>query len=101
MNQINKSVCELEKRVYISLPVKGETLSELLTRRLKNTVENTHTDSTLSSSLRSNDPIKSHLKDKLPKYTINCCVYYFDEVVRWGVSPREDASDFWVRSLGE
>ena len=75
---MTKSVSVPKKRVYISLPFKGEVLAELITRRLRNATENTYMASTLSLSFSSRVFIKSHLKDKLPQSTASYCVYHFE-----------------------
>lgn len=72
-----KSTVE-KKPVFISLPFKGDTVAELIYRRLKSAVENTFKASNLRMSFRTGPAFKLHLKDKLPKFTTSFCVYSFE-----------------------
>jgi hypothetical protein len=66
-----------KKRVYLSLPFKGDPIAEVISRRIRNSVETTFLASNLCLSFSSNPLIRSHLKDKLPTSTTSYCVYSF------------------------
>ena len=66
-----------KKKVYLNLPYKGESLSDLITRKLANAVENCFPAASLCLSFSSTGLINWNLKDKLPKSTASFCVYHF------------------------
>ena len=66
-----------KKKVYLNLPYKGESFSELMTRKLRNTVEKSFPVASLCLSFRSTGLINWNLKDKLPKSAASFCVYRF------------------------
>ena len=67
-----------KKRVYISLPFKGDAFTELITRRLKSAIETTYPAAQLCVSFKSNPVIRTQLKDTLPCFTTSYCVYSFE-----------------------
>ena len=75
--QTNRTILAPKKRVYLNLPYKGESLCEVITRKLRNAVETSFPAASLCLSFRSNGLINLNLKDKLPKSTASFCVYRF------------------------
>ena len=52
-----------KKRIYISLPFKGDTIRELISRRIQRAVESTYYAAKLNTIFRTSKAIRSHLKD--------------------------------------
>ena len=67
-----------KKNVFITLPFKGDSPAELVTRRLKHVIGVTYYAANLCLSFSSTPLIQLKLKDKLPKSTTSCCVYTFE-----------------------
>ncbi|KER33235.1 hypothetical protein T265_00922 [Opisthorchis viverrini] len=59
------------------LPFKGDSVAELITRRLRNSVDTTYLAANLCLSFNSSPTIRFCLKDKLPRSTTSFCVYSF------------------------
>jgi hypothetical protein len=66
-----------KKRVYISLPFRGDSISEVITRKLKCSIETTFMAANLCLSFSSSPAISFQLKDRLPKSTTSFCIYSF------------------------
>ena len=66
------------KKVYISLSFKGDTITEIVTRRLKTAIESAYPAAQLCISFRGNAVIRTKLKDTLPRLTTSYCVYSFE-----------------------
>ena len=66
-----------KKQVYMSLPFKGDHLTEVISRRLQKTVDTTFKAAKLCMNFNSKPLIRSQLKDKMPSSTTSFCVYSF------------------------
>ena len=66
-----------KKQVYMSLPFKGDHLTEVISRRLQKTVDTTFKAAKLCMHFNSKPLIRSQLKDKMPSSTTSFCVYSF------------------------
>ena len=78
VTQTPKPATADKKRVYISLPFKGDAIAEVITRRLKSAIEATYPAAQLCVSFRSNPVLRTQLKDILPCFTTSYCVYSFE-----------------------
>ena len=67
-----------KKKVYITLPFKGDTITEIVTRRLQTAIESTYPAAQLCISFRGNTVTRINLKDTLPRLTTSYCVYSFE-----------------------
>ena len=76
MNKQENPTAE-KKKVYISLPFKGDTITEIVTRRLKTAVDTAYPAAQLCISFRGSTAICTNLKDILPRSTTSFCVYSF------------------------
>ncbi|KAG5442037.1 hypothetical protein CSKR_112029 [Clonorchis sinensis] len=75
--------CSVRKKpVYMRLPFKGDSVVELITRRLRNSVDTTYLAANLYLSFNSSPTISFRLKDKLPCFSTCFCVYSFLEETR-------------------
>ncbi|KER32108.1 hypothetical protein T265_01730 [Opisthorchis viverrini] len=66
-----------EKPVYMRLPSKGDSVAELITIRLRNSVDTTYLAANLRLSFNSSLTIVFCLKDRLPRSTTSFCVHSF------------------------
>ena len=66
-----------KKAVYISLPFKGDTMAEIVTRKLTTAVEKTFHAAQLRIMFKSRPLIRFQLKDKVPASAVSYCVYSF------------------------
>ena len=66
-----------KKRLYISLPFKGDTAAQSISRRLTNAVMRTYNAAVLNVPFCSKPVLVQRLKDKLPISSTSCCVYSF------------------------
>ena len=75
--QQDKVSLAAKKSVYISLPFKGDTQAEIISRRLSTTVRRTFYAANLRISFTSFPALQFHLKDKVPSSAASFCVYSF------------------------
>jgi hypothetical protein len=75
---IPKAAQAEKKPVYISLPFKGDVVAELMTRRLKKSIEDTYAAAQLRVVFRSKPIISLQMKDRLPRFSTSYCVYSFE-----------------------
>jgi hypothetical protein len=66
-----------KKKVFINLPFKGDSMAEVITRRLVHSIGMTYMAANLHLSFSSTPLIRLRLKDKLPNSTTSFCVYSF------------------------
>ena len=66
-----------KKGAYIALPFKGDSVAQLITRRLTKGIEETYKAAKLFIHFSSTCLGTSQLKDKIPCFTTSFCVYSF------------------------
>ena len=69
-----------KKGAYITLPFKGDSVAQLITRRLTKGIEETYKAAKLFIHFSSTYLGTSQLKDKIPCFTTSFCVYSFIHV---------------------
>ncbi|KAG5448265.1 hypothetical protein CSKR_112109 [Clonorchis sinensis] len=71
----NNELAELVQQ--LRLPFKGDSVAEIITRRLRNSVDTTYMAANLYLSFNSSPTISFRLKDKLLRSTTSFCVYSY------------------------
>ena len=66
-----------KKEIFLSLPYKGERITDSMNRRLQCTLERTYPAATLKSWSKTQTLLDLNVKDKLPKYSQSMIVYSF------------------------
>ena len=66
-----------KKPIYITLPYKGESATEILSRRLKTAIERTYNAAKVNISFKTFPVLIPHLKDRRPYLCASFCIYSF------------------------
>ncbi|MGL4482492.1 MAG: reverse transcriptase domain-containing protein [Lactococcus garvieae] len=66
-----------KKQIYITVPYKGETTAEILTRRLVHSLRMTYNAARLRIHYTSKPLLSTNPKDKLPELATSFCIYSF------------------------
>ena len=75
--ETSKVVTVQRKSLYISIPFKGDTAAESISRRLANAVKMTYNAAQLHVSFHSKPVFVQRLKDRLPPSSTSFCIYSF------------------------